>query len=166
MSENELRIAQIRSLFNDIPLRAIMISPVITVNVNANLSKALELFIEHNITHLVVIDSQRKLTGIITQKYIYKTCSPRKLMGDIPKYDPDLLLDGDSVYSRRALDNYILRHMMKKHPLALSPEDSIASAIRNMAKNNIGCIPIVDDKDTVCGIITNQEIVNFIAQFI
>ncbi|MCD4780380.1 MAG: CBS domain-containing protein [Candidatus Omnitrophica bacterium] len=166
MSENEQRIAQIRSLFNDITLRAIMVSPVITINVDANLSEALESFIAYNITHLIVVDSQIKLKGIITQKYIYKTCSPRKIMGDISGYDPDLLLDGDSVYSKQTLDNFILRHMMKKNPFVLTPDDSIASAVCYMAKNNIACIPLVNDKEAVCGIITNQEIVNFISQFV
>ena len=153
----------IRNLFNNISIRDLMTSPVITISQDANLSEAVEKFIEHRVTHLVVVDRLNRLTGIITQKYLYKTRSPRRIIGDVMEYHPDFLIDGNSVFDKKALDGYILKQVMKKMPFALKPAHTIVDAIISMSEKNLGAIPVVNDKKKVIGIVTEQEIVSFLA---
>lgn len=164
MEKSYNSLLHIRHLFNNISIRDVMSSSVVTIGEHANLSKAVEKFIRHRITHLIVVDAEKKLVGIITQKYLYKARSPRKIINDGMTYHPDFLVDGDSVFDKAALDAYSLKKIMKKTPFSLSSDSSIVDAIMNMSQRNLGAIPVVDKKKRVVGIVTEQEIIAFMAQ--
>ncbi len=164
MNSSHHSLLHIRNLFTNISIRDVMISPVVTISQEANLSKAVEKFIANRVTHLVVVDGLKRLTGIITQKYLYKTRSPRRIIGDAMEYHPDFLVDGNSVFDKKILDGYILKQVMKKTPFSLKATDSVVDAILNMSSKNLGAIPIVDGRKKVVGLVTEQEIINFLAQ--
>lgn len=149
--------------FTQAKVRDVMDTKVVTVREDDDFSVAQRKFVENHITHLVIVNNQYQLVGLISQKYIYKTQSPRKIIGDELEPDPGILLDGDSFYLKETLDSYILRNIMKKNPFVLTPDDSLAEVIINMAKKNLGCIPIVDANRKICGVVTSQEIVQYLA---
>ena len=115
---------------------------------------------------MLVVDSNNKLVGLISQKYLYKVQSPRKLMNEEQAYVPGVLVDGDSVYNKEVLDGYILRQVMFKKPFTMSPEHTLAEAVLYMSSRNVSCIPVVDADHVVMGVVTNREIVNFIARIL
>ena len=78
-------------------------------------------------------------------------------------YDKNIIVDGDSYFDKDMLDAFPLRTVMKREPFTLGPDDPVSRAIMHMAVKNVGCIPIVDDKQKILGIITNQDIVNLLA---
>jgi len=156
----------VQDLFKNTKLEEIMRTPVITVREDDEFSDAEKKFISnHTINHLCVVNRENQLVGIISQKYIYKTQSPRKILGhEELDYSPDIMIDGDSFYHKDSLDSYILRSIMQKNPFTLKVDDSVADAIVNMNKRNLGCIPLIDDNKKIKGVLTNNEIVLFIAK--
>jgi len=76
------------------------------------------------------------------------------------------MVDGDGYYDKDSLDSFILRNVMKHNPLSLTPEDSVAEVLITMAKYNTSCVPIVNEEKKVMGMVTNQEIVNFVVTFL
>jgi len=136
----------IRRLLKETRLKEIMTQNVITIRMDRPFSEVAEKLIEYSIRHLPVVDQRKKLVGLITQKDLYKLHSPRKL------------LDGSLYYDKEALNNFILKHVMRKKTFSMSPEDCVGDALVKMAALKVGCIPLVDENHHLCGIITQIDI--------
>lgn len=156
----------IRALLERIKIKEIMTVPVVTIYEDEELSDAEERFINRRVSYLPVITRDNRVVGLLSQKYLYKTLSPRKIMNKDMDYQEDLLIDGDTFYSKEVLNSYMLRHVMYKDPFTLYPDASVGSAVLNMSSRRIGCIPIVNHDQTICGIFTNQDFLDFSARIL
>lgn len=134
-------------------IREIMVSPVITVNENDNFSVVEEKFRLHKIRHLPVINKENQLVGIITQRDLFHTVSPRKTE------------DGD-YYEKTTLDSYLLKHAMTPNPLALQPDNTVTQAIDVFATLKYGCIPIINQSKKLVGIITQIDALKFVSKWL
>jgi predicted transcriptional regulator len=153
----------LQELFSKVKIEDVMNKEVVSLYEDDDLSVAQVKFINHTISHLVVLNRRGQISGLISQKYLYKTHAPRKIINDSLAYDRNVILDGDSYYDKSSLDGYILRNVMKKDPFVMRPTDSVLSSIVEMSRQKLGCIPIVNKERSVVGILTSQEIVKFIA---
>ncbi|MFC1754894.1 HPP family protein [Thermoproteota archaeon] len=124
-----------------------------TINIDDPFSKVWDELRLHKIRHLPVIDKQRKVCGIITQRDLYRTISPRKTM------------DGNFIYNKAELDSYILKHVMRKKIITLTPQDTLGKAIGIMVRTRYGCIPVVQDGNYICGVVTQIDVLNAIAKY-
>lgn len=157
---------QIQEMMRDIKISNIMTTRVFSVREDANLSQAVRLFNDQLLTHLPVVDENNKVVGLLSHMYIYKTQAPRKFVEGEVTAAPDMLMDGDSFYLKETLDRFHLKNVMKKNPVTLNANESLAVAVHLMANKRIGCIPIVDDVKNLVGIITNQDVINFLAMIL
>jgi len=156
----------VKTLMETTLLTEIMKKAPMKINQNVDLSEASKLFLENMISHLLVVDSEGCLVGLLTQKYLYKAHSPRKIVSEEPAYDPNIIVDGDTFYNKDILDSFILKKIMFKDPYSLGERESVSTAILNMRKRNISCIPIIDEGRKVVGNVTHFEIVNYITNLI
>jgi CBS-domain-containing membrane protein len=153
-------------LLRQTKIKHIMNQHATTVNINDELSAAQMKFTSEHLTHLVVVDNENKVVGLLSQKYLYKTRSPRKVVSEVMEYRPDLLRDGaDTFYTKDMLDSYILERIMQARPLTLGLEDTLAEAILHMANKKLGCIPVVDNENRIQGVLTHFEIIGFLSRF-
>jgi acetoin utilization protein AcuB len=134
----------------NIKLSEVMGTKPVTISIDAVFSRTEELFKQHSIRHLPVVDKHNILRGVITQTDLYRTVSPMKSM------------EGDIFYTKELLDRYILKHAMTKKILVLHPEDTLESAMQIMIKKRYGCIPIVDKENHLVGIVTQIDILQAI----
>jgi len=153
-------------IFSQTKIEDVMNNEPIVIKESADLSEVQLKFKNFQLSHLLIVNDAYKLVGLISQKYLYKTQSPRKVLTDEMEYRPDVILDGDSFYEKETLDSFILRNVMMKSPFTLQPEDSLQDAFSNMAKKNLGCIPVVDKDLRIKGVLTDQAIVRYIASII
>ena len=157
----------IRHLFNAIPIKDIMITSVPIVDEEDDLSEVAMIFLTRGVSHVCVVDPEKKLVGLISQKYLYKTRSPQKILpGEQVEFDKNTLIDGDSFYDRKTLDGYILKDIMEKVVSTLKPEDKVSGAILLMARLNIDCIPVTDKDRKVRGILKENHIIKLTADII
>ena len=154
---------EIRDLLVNTKIRKIMTTEVHAVDENAYLSKAEELLTGYELTHVPVVDKNKFVVGLLSHMYVYKTQAPRPFVEGELVTSPDVVIDGNAFYLKETLDKHLLKNVMKKNPLTLNSEESLAVAIHAMANKRIGCIPVVDDRRMLVGIITNQDIINFLA---
>ncbi len=129
-----------------------MISKPFTIGINEPFSRVWEIFKLRRIRHLPVLDKDRKLEGLITQRDLYRITSPRKTT------------DGNLIYDKGMLDSRILKHVMTKEVVTLSPDDTLAMAIDIMVVRKYGCIPIVDEQKHLLGIITQIDVLRTISK--
>ena len=140
----------INSLLQSTTLGQIMIKPVISVREDDEFHVVQERMSHHGIRHLPVVNEAGVLVGLLTERYLYKIHSPRKLE------------DGSWYYDKVTLDNFILKNVMIKDPFVLTAESSLAEAMQTMSQQKYGCVVVVDDYHMPCGIVTRNDILKFL----
>ena len=144
----------IRVLLNNVQLKDIMVEDVISIGIDEPFSHVAEKFHEFKIRHLPVVDINKKLTGIITQRDLYRVCPPRKRE------------DGTWFHDKQSLDNYVLKHVMIKEVETCYPHEPVSKALLLMADKKYGSVPIVDNEKTLCGIVTQTDILRIAAKIL
>lgn len=133
-------------------LQEIMSRDVISVHVDAPFSEVARKMQKNDIRHLPVLDDDRKIVGIISQRMLYMIRSPRKL------------IDGELYYDEEILNDIILKNVMEKEVISLQAFQSVGKALMKMAFSKCGAIPIVDNENRLVGIVTRKDILKFAAE--
>lgn len=136
----------------------VMASPVMTINRDHEFSGVEEIFLEKRIRHLPVVDDQKKLVGIVSQRDVYRRVSPRRSLNGEVVYTKDILVDKDGYYEKESLNKFILKYVMHENPKTVRASQSIGEAIEIMTLDKAGCVPVVDRDRVVVGIITRHDI--------
>jgi len=117
----------------------IMTSPVYTINQNFPADKLWQEFIDKNVHHLPVLSDDEKITGIVSDRDFLK-----KMIGSNFKIETD---SGMTV-------NYI----MSTDVIAAAPLTDIRRIARAMFDHHIGAMPVIDNKNSIAGIVTRSDI--------
>ena len=130
-------------------IEEIMTKNVFTVDIEDTVHKADKIMKREKIKYLPVLD-KKKLIGMITE---------RTLM----EYSLRKLYDYDDEYGEEGHNKITdFRNVMSKNVKIIYPEDSVRKAVQTMAKKEIECIPVVDWKNNLVGIVTSRDIFLFI----
>lgn len=144
----------IRVLFKKTKIQEVMTSPAVSVRAHEPFQKVVALMEEKHIRHMPIVNDQGQLIGLLTQRDVYKIQSPRKLE------------DGHWYYDKEDLARVKLSEVMIKNPFRLRPDNTFAEAVTGMAKGKYGCIPIVDNNDRLCGILTQFDFIKIAEQIL
>lgn len=122
------------------PISSIMTPDVITLSRQSTLQDALQMFREHNLRHLVIVNNRHHVQGIFTKR--------------------DLL-----AVQKGGLDRSIatVANSLVHTSEALT---CIREVAQKMLQYKIGCVPIVehrDNADTLVGIVTESDFVRAFA---
>jgi acetoin utilization protein AcuB len=130
----------------------VMHTDLVTVSPNTPLSKAKDIIAEKRIDHLLVVDKNGQLTGIVSDRDLKQSwASPATTL---------------SVHEL----NYLLSKLtvdmiMVKKIISISPDTTIERAARIMQENRIGSLPVLDQKKLV-GIITTTNVMEVLLEAI
>jgi acetoin utilization protein AcuB/CBS domain-containing protein len=122
-----------------------MTSPAITVRADAHVSEALAVMHEHSIRRVPVVDDSGRLCGIITEGDIRGANLMRKA-------GMDMSTIADSLSHTTVFD------VMTEQPFFVGPNTSLREAALLMLDNKIGGLPVVDDTQTIVGVITESDL--------
>jgi acetoin utilization protein AcuB len=122
----------------------ILTTTPITVGLDDNLAKIKRIFDTHAFHHLLVV-AEGELFGVISDRDVLRAVSP---FVDSP--------------SERAMDAATMkRHahqIMTRKPVTATGDEPVDVAARRMLEANVSCLPVVDEKDQVIGIITWHDL--------
>jgi acetoin utilization protein AcuB len=121
-----------------------MTSKVITIDQEATIFDAQELMAKNRIRHLPIIDKDRHLIGIITDRDI-RSALPYKLHKE----------PGGEMVS--AL-NLKVKDVMTKDPTSITPAYTIQDALMLIQNLKVGALPVVDDDRKLKGIISVRDL--------
>lgn len=138
-------------MIKDVPVREIMVSPVVTVYVNEPLSHVEEKLRRKGIRHVPVVDEYEHVVGLMSQRDLYRILSPH-------------ITDAGLRYDEEALNTFVLKHVMTKNPLTLRQEDTLSKAVDVMARLKYGCCPVVDSFGKIIGIVTESDVLKYLAK--
>jgi len=120
----------------------IMARPVLTVATSDSLWDAWQLLFVSGLRHLVVLDQDGSTVGVL---------SDRNVLAEAP-------VTAEHLGSRRVAD--ALAHV----PIVFAkPSDAPDRAASVMAANAVEALPVLDDDDRLAGIVTESDIVKWVA---
>ncbi len=125
-------------------VKSVMTKNVISVEPNTSVTQAKALMSQHGINKLPVLDSSKRLVGIITKN-------------DITKALPSEATTLDMFEIGYLLSKLTCEKFMTKNVISLDEDTVVEEAAKVMVDNNIGCIPIVKD-DLLVGIVTESDL--------
>ena len=118
----------------------IMTRRVIFLREEDNLSRIVEGMEHFGLRHLPVLDGD-KLVGMITHRDMLKILSA----------------------ADRREDTTFVASIMTRDPIAVRPETTIPEAARILLKARFGCLPVVDERRNVIGIVTEHDFLKVLA---
>lgn len=131
----------------------IMSSNVFTVDIEDTVRRADAIMKEEHVKHIPVLEGT-KLVGMISDKKILEY-SLRQM------YESDQNFGDDGF-------NKIVDYERIMDPIThvVYPEDSIAKAVKLLAKYKLECIAVVDWKMNLVGIVTHYDILLFVHNYL
>lgn len=125
-------------------VESIMSRDVVTVTPDTALMEIRRLLHEEGFHHLLVVDVDDQLCGVISDRDMLKALSP--------------FLD---TYSEEHRDVKTLSRpaseIMRKEPVTIAPETSIKEAAQRLLENKISSLPVVEGQ-TLVGIVTTKDL--------
>ena len=113
---------------------------------------ALDLMIDHAIQHLPVVDSERRVSGIV---------SFHDLRAALPT--PISLVSPPSAEARQQALDVTVSEAMTPAPATIRADASLDQAVARMIEGRFGCLPIVDDDGRLDGILTQTDLLQALA---
>ncbi|NVK74812.1 CBS domain-containing protein [Marinomonas sp. CT5] len=124
----------------------IMIKNVICVDMDERLPNIRKLMESHGFHHLPVTE-KGKLAGIISDRDLLRLISP--FIDSVSEQTRDL----DTL-------NRAAHQVMTRQPITVRADTSIEDIITWFKRVDISCLPVVDEDNTVIGIISWRDLLN------
>ena len=115
----------------------------VTIGPDANVVEASELMKKEKVHRLPVLDKDKKLVGVISEKDIlYATPSPASSL---------------SIHEMAyLLSKLTVRKLMSKDPVTITKDTTVEEAARLMVDQDLSCLPVVEG-DRLVGIVSKSD---------
>lgn len=140
----------------------LMTREVMTIPPEMNVREAARHLFEKQISGLPVVDENRKVVGMITEKEIIGMALPKyaEQYGDF-----DVILHEEPFIKMIAeADKIKVKEIMRKEVLCVGEDVSVAEVARLMIAKKARRIPVLDKEKKLVGIIARADIVKKIAR--
>ncbi len=140
----------------------LMTREVMTIPPEMSVREAAKLLFEREISGLPVVDQERNVVGMITEKEIIAMALPKfaEQFGDF-----DVILSEEPFSKKIAeADKIKVKDVMRKEVLCVSEDTSIAEVARLMIAKKARRIPVLGKEKKLVGIIARADIVKKIAK--
>jgi len=137
-------------------VQAIMSKELIYLEPQDTLGRAIEVMQEVEVRHLLVIDDQGNLAGLVSDRNILRNLPyiARRPPSPPKKFREHLFLTKPSA---KCLE-LPLERIMKRNVLHVTTDCKLLQAAESIQMERIGCLPVVDDKENPRGIITVTDL--------
>jgi CBS domain-containing protein len=127
-------------------IREIMSSPVYVISPDETVARARNLMLRHKIGRLVLIENNKPV-GIVTKKDISRR-----------------LNQAEPQWRRRPIDSIPIRQVMTGGLITIYPDATPKHLAELMVENNIGGLPVVNNKNEVIGIVTKWDMIRYFSE--
>lgn len=130
-------------------LADVMSTKLITLQMDDDLSKVKQIFDQHNIHHILILDDN-ELAGIITDRDLHKHLSPAVGTSKETSRDTSLLTKK-------------IHLVMSRNLITARKSTTLNEAVLLFHDNHISCLPVVNDNFEPIGVITWRDIIKILA---
>ena len=132
----------------EVLIKDIMTSDLLTIQMEDSVAVIKKKFKTYKIHHLLVVDKDNHLVGIISKGDFYRFI-----------YDLSFQTTGKT-WSEKMIRSISSKDLMTQAPETLAPNDTIETAANMLLRNRFHAIPIVDGEALV-GIVTTLDLIAF-----
>lgn len=132
-----------------VPVSQIMSKNLATLNPTQSLYDAEELFKEHGIRHIPVVEG-KKIIGVLSYS-------------DLLKISYASVEDGEETVDTIVYDAFTIPQVMAKAPLTVASDTTIKEVAEILAKQTFHSLPVVDNNELI-GIVTTTDILNYLLE--
>jgi len=153
----------IQRLFNTLTAADLMTSPVLQVDQDMNLIEAAGLLADKQVSGAPVIDSSRKIVGIVSEKDFLREMG----VGGTPSF---MRMVSHCLHNKEScmigkLYSRTIGEIMTKPPITGSPEMSISAISSLFVARKINRLPIIDSSGLTVGIVTRTDLAHTYSVF-
>lgn len=159
---NLLQIAEKCTPLSSIKARDVMISPVITIQPNANLRQASILMLQKGIKKLIVVDNE-KISGLLTTTDIERVFIPFDSVLDILRNEGQTSVALREEF-QRDMEHKSVEELMTKDVKTVTISMKINEIAKIMNQTKIGSL-IVTKNEKAIGIVTDKDIMTRIMNY-
>lgn len=138
----------------------IMTTDVVTVGPNAPLRDVVEQLIRRGVKAVPVVDSERRVIGIITGGDLLERGGLRHRLSLVATLDAETVA---AQLHELAQSQRIAQEVMTPEPLTISTNAPISAAARLMAERRLKRLPVVDDQGKLVGIVARLDVLRVVA---
>jgi len=121
----------------------VMTGKVVTLSPHHSFNDAANLMNDRYFRHCVVVDSQRKIVGVISDRDIMRA------------------LARNPNSRSKSLDQ-----IMTQNPITVKRNTPIVDAVSKIVSKRINCLPVIENDGTVCGIVTSIDLLKSYQQLL
>ncbi len=142
-------------------VRDFMTANPVTISPTDSLETVIKLLEQHRISGLPVVDEANHVVGIISEGDLLVRESPMQpplhmtLMGSVIYFESPKQFHQ---HMQKALGMFV-QDVMSTKPIIAKPDFPLATAASMMLSKKINRLPVVDDDQTLIGIITRHDLV-------
>jgi len=107
--------------------------------------------VKHQVRHVVVVDAVEGVVGVISQRQVLK------------HFSPWLGKTNDTTEDHGDPPHLSAREIMTESPITVAPNSGIREAAGLMASHRIGCLPVIEGRKHLVGIVTTVDVLRFAA---
>ena len=123
----------------------IMVTRVVTVEMDDSLEVVRAIFQKVKFHHLLVVENE-KLVGVISDRDLLTAISP--YVGTMSETSRDLC-----TLEKRA------HQIMSHHPVRIHKSERVQEAAEQMLKRGVSCLPVISPEGAIEGIVTWKDLV-------
>jgi CBS domain-containing protein len=127
-------------------VKDVMKTQLVTLNADSKLGFANDIMYLGRIRHLPVVKGEG-VVGILTQRDLYRS----SLTSILTNWKEN----------KEFLDSIKVSEVMTKNVVTVAPEATIEEAAQIMIDKKVGALPVVRDKNTLVGLITETDVLQF-----
>lgn len=139
-------------MYQNIKVKEIMSTDLVTLKPNETLDKVQQIFKEHSFHHLPVVDESTKVIGMISKSDMNMLC-------DSMTYFQNKSAEHQN---NRLFKSLLAKEVMKKEVMTLHYNDDLAEAAKLFEKNLFHALPIVDETNNLVGILSTYDLINYV----
>jgi acetoin utilization protein AcuB len=125
-------------------VKDVMRTSVVTLHASDNLGVADDVMSMGRIRHLPVLDNQRRVVGIVTQRDLYKSAIST-VLGFTKTKEHDWLA------------NINVSDIMTTGVTTVDQEAGLVEAVDKMLDKKFGCLPVTDQEGCLVGLLTESD---------
>lgn len=142
-SQDEARSREISLVIGPTEVADVMTGKVVTLSPHHTLNEVANLMNNRYFRHCVVVDNNRKIVGVISDRDILRALARNANSGS------------------KSLDQ-----IMTRNAITVKRNTRIIDAVSKMLAKRINCLPVMEEDGTICGIVTSTDLLKSYQQLL